>query len=74
VKQQRQSGFAHLIVITVILGLALVGTLGYVYYQNFIQKKDTVSTNQLYSGDLFSFEYPKTGWTVTEGELPSSLQ
>lgn len=39
VKQQKQSGFAHLIIITVILAIGLIGTLGYVYYQNFIAKK-----------------------------------
>ena len=41
-KQKYQSGFAHILIITIILGLGLVGTLGFVYYQNFIQKKDTV--------------------------------
>ena len=39
-----QSGFAHLIVITVILAVALVGTLGFVYWQNFIQQKSSAST------------------------------
>lgn len=34
--QKNQSGFAHLMIITVILGLGLVGTLGFVFYQNFI--------------------------------------
>lgn len=37
-----QSGSAHLVII-IILSLALLGTLGFVYYQNFIQNKDTVS-------------------------------
>lgn len=44
-KQQNQSGFAQLMIITIILGLGLVGTLGFVFYQNFIQKKDNVSKN-----------------------------
>ena len=39
---KKQSGSAHLVII-VILSLALLGTLGFVYYQNFIQNKDTVS-------------------------------
>lgn len=42
-KQKSQLGFAHLIIITVILGLGLIGALGFVYYQNFIQKKDGVA-------------------------------
>ena len=41
-KQKSQSGFAHLVII-IILAVALVGTLGFVFYQNVIQKKDTVS-------------------------------
>jgi hypothetical protein len=48
-KQKYQSGFSHLLILTIILGLALVGTLGFVFYQNFIVKKDdsskTLTTN-----------------------------
>jgi len=40
-KKQSQSGSAHLIII-ILLAIALIGTLGFVYYQNFIQKKDSV--------------------------------
>ncbi|MEI6850888.1 MAG: hypothetical protein WCK26_02900 [Candidatus Saccharibacteria bacterium] len=40
-KQQKQSGFAHLVII-IVLAVALVGTLGFVFYQNVIQKKDNV--------------------------------
>jgi len=36
---QKQFGFAHLIIITAILAIGLVGTLGFLYYQNFIVKK-----------------------------------
>jgi len=44
-KTKSQSGFAHIIILTVILGIALIGTLGFVYYQNFVQKKtDSSST------------------------------
>ena len=42
-KQQKQSGFAHLMIITIILGLGLVGTLGFVFYQNFVQNKNDTS-------------------------------
>lgn len=39
-QQKTQSGFAHLVIITVVLALAVVGLLGFVFYQNFIVKKD----------------------------------
>ena len=37
-KQKSQSGFAHLALI-IILIVALLGTLGFVYWQNFMQPK-----------------------------------
>lgn len=42
-RQKHQSGFAHLMVITVILGLTVVGLLSYVFWQNFVQSKDNVA-------------------------------
>ena len=66
-KQQKQSGFAHLMIITVILGLALVGTLGFVYYQNFIQKKDTVSTTNTSSETSYK-DNNKSSDVVTENK------
>ena len=52
-KQKHQSGFAHLLIITIILGVALAGTLGFVVYQNFIVKKDDSSktSNTITSAD-----------------------
>ena len=44
-KTKSQSGFAHIIILTVILGVALIGTLGFVYYQNFVQKKTDSSSS-----------------------------
>lgn len=41
-KRKFQSGSAQLIAI-ILLVIALIGTLGFVYYQNFIQDKDGVS-------------------------------
>lgn len=41
-KKQYQSGSAHLAVI-VVLVLALLGSVGFIFYQNFIQDKDGVS-------------------------------
>ena len=40
-KHKSQSGFAHLMIVTVILGLGLAGALGYTFYQSFANKKDT---------------------------------
>ena len=38
-KQKKQSGFAHLVVITIILAVGLIGALGYIYWHNFVQSK-----------------------------------
>lgn len=40
VNRQKQLGFAHLGIITIVLALGLIGTLGFVFYQNFIQKNN----------------------------------
>lgn len=42
-KTNNQSGFAHLIIIVIILAVALVGTLGFVFWQNFVQPKTSVT-------------------------------
>ena len=39
-KHKSQSGFAHLMILTVILGLGLAGALGYTFYQSFANNKD----------------------------------
>ncbi len=44
--RQSQTGSAHVIVI-VLLVVALLGTLGFVFYQNFIAKKEDNSTKQV---------------------------
>lgn len=38
-KTNNQSGFAHLMIVVIILAVALVGTLGFVFWQNFMQPK-----------------------------------
>lgn len=44
-EKQSQSGCAHLMIIG-LLTVALIGVVGFIYYQNFIQTKDnTVKTN-----------------------------
>jgi len=45
-KNKFQSGSAHLIII-VILSLALIGSLGFLYYQNFVQKDDISKTDDV---------------------------
>ena len=42
-KQKNQSGFAHLMIITVVITIALVGALGYIFYENFINKNTTTN-------------------------------
>lgn len=49
-KRSNQSGFAHLVIITVILAVALVGTLGFVFWQNFMQPKHQTSGNSTGGG------------------------
>jgi len=39
VNKKTQSGFAHLMIVVIILAVALVGTLGFVFWQNFMQPK-----------------------------------
>jgi len=81
VKQQKQSGFAHIVILTVILGIAVVGLLGFVYYQNFIQKKNdsskTINTTMLTETASikvdnvgFSVKYPKD-WTYDGSNMSS---
>lgn len=36
---KKQSGFAHLAIVTVVLAVVVVGLLGYVFWQNFMQPK-----------------------------------
>lgn len=40
-KEQKQSGFAHLGIVIIILTLVLVGSLGFVFYNKFIANKDS---------------------------------
>lgn len=40
-KQKNQAGFAHIMIITMALALGFVGALGYIYWQNFMQPKNS---------------------------------
>jgi len=78
-----QRGSAHAIVI-ILLVLALSGTLGFVFYQNFIGKKDEapkpaqtakVETTKVeriaFNSTIYAFDYPKD-WTVEATPVPGS--
>jgi hypothetical protein len=72
--KQKQSGFAHLAVV-IILSVALVGTLGFVFWQNFMQPKASIvrqpdtekgktvtkpNVTQLTQSETVSFDATKT--------------
>ena len=71
-KKQSQSGFAHLAIILVLV-VALLGALGFVFWQNFMQPKTVtdlsnvalseVASDQVFGTNL-SVKYPE-GWTST---------
>lgn len=78
-KKQSQSGSAHLIIILVLL-LALVGSLGFVFYQNFIAKNtqnqvqqsvENIAKYKTFKDDKYniSFQYPDK-WTL--GQIKAS--
>ncbi len=65
IKYKQQYGFAHLLII-IILSVALLGTLGFVYYQNFIQKKVSDNTK------IETVNIPKTDTNVTTDKTDDS--
>jgi hypothetical protein len=67
--RQNQSGSAHVVII-VILILALLGTLGFVFWQNFIQKKDTAPTTTTTSAPSTA---PATATTTAPKTTATSL-
>jgi cytoskeletal protein RodZ len=50
-KQKYQSGFAHIAIITGVLAVAVVGLLGYVFWQNFMQPKNSSNNNVAVNSD-----------------------
>lgn len=76
-----QKGFAHAVLI-VGLVIAIIGALGFIFWQNFIHEEPVVknsdntgTTNsneaenlkgKLFQTSSYSFEYPATGWRVEE--------
>lgn len=86
-----QKGSAHAIIV-IGLVILLAGALGFIFWQNFLQKddaegeevavskkqeapapKDTVAkvTNQVFTSDEMTFEYPATGWKVKKSDFGS---
>ena len=72
----KQVGSAHIVII-VILAAAVIGLLGFVFWQNFISPKDVAKSEvsdttdtqveqKEYSNDDFSFKYSTSGWTLGE--------
>lgn len=83
---KKQSGSAHL-VITIILAVALIGTLGFVYWQNFMQPKDSnksvsvskdatdndeVTTKSEEAVETYDGYLVFDGWDI-KSKLPSNL-
>ena len=64
-KKQPQSGFAHLVVI-VIISVSLLGALGFVFYQNFIQKDSVSNANIEQNGDVKTKTGGKTELPVAQ--------
>lgn len=71
--RNRQSGFSMLMVIVSLLSLVVVGMLGFIYYQNFIQNKpETITTNSNkaeltnFSNEYYSLKYP-SDWSIETG-------
>jgi hypothetical protein len=52
VNKQKQSGFTHIMIVTIILGLAVVGLLGFVFWQNFMQPKTTTTKDAKDAGTI----------------------
>lgn len=44
-KSQKSQAGSHLVILTVIITLAFVGALGFIYWQNFLQPKDKVNSS-----------------------------
>jgi hypothetical protein len=57
---KKQSGFSHLMIITILLAIALIGTLGYVFYQNFLQSKSENTNSATKTSKITSKSTPKT--------------
>jgi len=77
-KNKLQSGFAHIMIITILLAVALVGMLGFVFWQNFMQPKTTAgsknNTNQPATKPAIKTEPAVTYKTYTTDKYNISFQ
>lgn len=74
-RQCHQSGFAHLVIIVTILVVALIGTLGIVYYRNFVEKiTGSVNTGSHSTSQSNGKTQPETRITTKVEDLPQSIQ
>ena len=80
-RRENTAGGSASIVIIAILFLALMGTLGVVFYQNFIQKKPETKQTQTtsdtsdkevtktarvaFNNTIYAMDFPNSGWDVT---------
>src|SRR3954467_4812857 len=77
-----QTGSLHAVII-VVLFVALMGTLGVVFYQNFIAKKEviiqkdtsnsskSITARVAFDSDIYSLKYPD-GWNVATKKIETS--
>lgn len=72
-KIQQQTGSAH-VVIVVILVIALVGALGFIFYQNFIAKKASTTTSQTSNTTQQSANNTNTTKAVAKKEYCTELE
>lgn len=71
-KQNTQSGSAHLVII-IILVLALIGALGFVFWQNFMQSKDNNKQENTSVKTITDSKYQKISQSELESIITSQL-
>ena len=85
-KRNNQLGSAHIVIISILV-VALLGLIGFVFWQNFIQNKDTATTNQstttatpapttyktfTSANSSLTFQYPDN-WATSEVTAPEGI-
>ncbi len=79
--KQRQSGFSHIIIVVIILSLAVISLLGFVFWQNFMQPKTIndikVPANDklaIKNAELLELKETITGLTITYPKYYSVIE
>lgn len=65
---KRQSGSAHIILITVLVA-ALIGALGFIFWQNFVQKSDSAKNNSATTSDTAKKDEKSTEPTTDTDQI-----